>query len=337
MDMDIKPLVTVLMPVFNGEKYIYEAIESILNQTFRNFEFIIIDDGSTDQTSTIIKSFTDPRIRLVQNTENIGVSKSSNKGLALAEGIYIARLDADDVSLPERLSKQVEYLEHHPNIGVLGTSLQIIDAHNNKSNTLLLPTQHNVLKWCLCFINSIAHSTVMMRREVVEQVHGYNADMVLAEDYDLWRRLSCITQLSNLHDIYVLYRVHDANATNLHSLKMRENSVQISTKMISDILKEEVPISTVKLLWDYKVHTLTEVHAATRIIFKLLKTISSEKELSRIEKKIISRDAASRLFRLVRPKLQNISVWGVIVRICYLNPLFLILVAQKKVSRIFKN
>lgn len=160
--MDTKPVVSVLMSVYNCEEYLREAVDSILNQTFMDFEFIIIDDGSTDSTAAILAEYERKFTRLcIHHQTNQGVIASLNMGLELAQGKYIARMDADNVSLPERLAKQVDFLETHPEIGVLGTGAQIMDGYGNTSQTVQFPTQHGVLRRCLCFFNPIVHPTVM--------------------------------------------------------------------------------------------------------------------------------------------------------------------------------
>jgi glycosyltransferase involved in cell wall biosynthesis len=122
MKSKLSPKVTVLMSVYNGEEHLREAIDSILNQTYKNFEFLIIDDGSTDGSVNIIRSYLDPRIRLIKNKKNIGITRSLNKGLKLARGEYIARMDDDDIAFPERLEKQVRFLNEHVNVGLVGGS-----------------------------------------------------------------------------------------------------------------------------------------------------------------------------------------------------------------------
>ena len=133
MDKNIKtPKITVLMPVYNGEKYLKESIESILKQTFRDFEFLIINDTSTDESEKIIRSFKDSRIKLIKNEKNIGLTKSLNKGLDLAKGEYMARMDADDISLPKRLEIQVAFMDKNPKIGVIGAWAKVIGESNKK-------------------------------------------------------------------------------------------------------------------------------------------------------------------------------------------------------------
>jgi glycosyltransferase involved in cell wall biosynthesis len=143
------PRISVVMSVYNGEKYLRQAIESILQQTYTDFEFIIIDDGSTDSSREIIQSYDDKRIRLVINEQNIGLTKSLNKGIRLAKGEFIARMDADDISLPQRFEKQVAYLDSHPEVGVLGTYANIIDHRGKIINNIIFPTEHETILWTM--------------------------------------------------------------------------------------------------------------------------------------------------------------------------------------------
>lgn len=202
------PKVTVLMPVFNGEKYLGEAIESILNQTFSDFELLIINDGSTDTSVEIINSYNDPRIRLVQNEENLGLIATLNKGMDLACGEYIARMDCDDVSLPKRLDKQVTYMDKHPNVGVCGTWFRWIDGplHNK---TVCWQTDYETIKCGLMFVAMIGHPTALMRTKIFRQ-HKlyYDFSYIHAEDFELWSRAWRYCELSNIGETLYLYRAH---------------------------------------------------------------------------------------------------------------------------------
>jgi glycosyltransferase involved in cell wall biosynthesis len=275
----------------------------------------------------------DERVQ-VCHQENKGHVASLIKGLELAQGKYIARMDADDVSLPERLAKQVDFLETHPEIGVVGTGFQIMDGYGNTSQTIQFPTQNGVLRWCLCFYSPIVHPSAMMSQEIVERVGGYSSDMMHAEDYDLWRRLSCVTRLSNLHDVLLHLRKHDANVSTQNSAEERRFSVQVSRLMISHILNEEVPAVTVQQLWGQGFQKASDVYPAAELVYRLYQAIISNGELSTIEKRLIRRDAAMRICMLARPWVRNISVWGVLVRACYLDPLIVLRVAKGRLRRV---
>ncbi len=329
-------LLTVLMPVYNGAEYLREAIDSVLNQTFADFQFIIIDDGSTDGTAAILAEYEckDRRLCIHRQTHQ-GVIATLNKGLELAQGKYIARMDADDMSLPERLAKQVDFLESHPDVGVLGTGVQIMDGAGNTFHRLRFATQHGVLRWCLCFFNPIVHPTVMMRRHIVARAGGYSAEMEHVEDYDLWRRLSCMTRLSNLPAVLLHLRKHDANISNVQASEQRRFSVQVSSLMISHILNEEVPTHIVQRLWDKECQTACDVRPAAELVYRLCQAIVSGSELSTRETQTIRRDAAMRLCRLSRPWVQDMDVWGVLARACYLDPLLVLRVVKGRLRRAF--
>lgn len=209
------------MPVFNGEKYLTQAINSILRQTYQNFEFLIIDDGSTDKSIKIIKAFKDPRIRLVRNKKNFGLIKTLNKGISLARGEYIARMDCDDVSLSKRLEKQVEFMDQHPDIGVCGTAVKLI---GNKVKWYF-PADHDHLKCQLLFTNTIAHPTTMIRKKVLNNIKYEKYEH--AEDYHLWVTLSNKTKLTNLPEVLLKYRQHPKQVSNKFKSKQQATTQRI--------------------------------------------------------------------------------------------------------------
>lgn len=189
--------ITVLISVYNGEKYLREAIESILGQTFSDFEFLIINDASTDSSREIILSCKDSRIKLIDNEINLGLTKSLNKGLKLAQGEYVARMDADDVSLPSRLEKQVEFLENNPEIGVLGCRCHIIDGSDRIVGMTWNPRGHRQIMSRILSENQMIHSSIIYRRRLLEELGGYDDNLKLAQDYELLLRLSEKTKLAN--------------------------------------------------------------------------------------------------------------------------------------------
>ncbi len=184
-----KPKVSVVMPTYNAREYLREAIESVLNQTFKDFEFLIIDDGSTDDTVEIIKSYRDPRV-VLHRRRHRGLVSALNYGIKVARGEYIARMDADDISEPRRFELQVEFLDGHPDHVLVGTTTQIIDTKGRTVEVAAEPLGHEELQRGLLVRNVLAHGSVMMRKEVVRQVGGYDPKAVHAEDYDLWARIS---------------------------------------------------------------------------------------------------------------------------------------------------
>lgn len=238
------PKVSVIMPVYNAEKYIQEAINSILNQTFEDLEFIIINDGSIDHTEELVNKYEDPRIRFIQNKTNLGIAKTLNRGLDLANGEYIARMDSDDISMPERLAKQVDYLEHHPEICVLGTGIECFGACWDK---YIFSKESTQLKVDLLFNNCLAHPSVMMRSSILGK-NGFYYDSAFSkiEDYDLWCRIVEHYHLASIPEVLLKYRVHPNQVTQtisqkkelqLRKLKMRQMR-QLNMSLTSEGFEE---------------------------------------------------------------------------------------------------
>lgn len=213
--MDTAPLVTVLMPVYNGEKYLAEAIDSVLNQTYTHFEFLIINDGSTDGTEDIILSYADPRIVYVKNEQNIKLIATLNKGLKLAKGKYIARMDADDISLPQRLEKQIAFLENNPNVGLGGSYLKTLGAANDQ--VIEYKTSSDEIKFRLFFDTHFPHPAAVLRKDVLERFGlEYEAEYIHVEDYVLWNRMAEHTDLAILPEVLVLKREHENQISLVH-------------------------------------------------------------------------------------------------------------------------
>lgn len=185
------PLVSVLMPVRNGERYLRQAVDSVLSQKFHDFEFIIIDDASTDNTPQILRSYSDSRIRVLPNELRLGVARSLNRGLGAARGKYIARQDADDTSEPERFERQVRMMEANPSIVVLGTSATVIDGEGKVESFWDCATEDVELKWSLIKGSPFIHPSIFIRSEAIRRVEGYpiSEEVSFCEDFELWSRL----------------------------------------------------------------------------------------------------------------------------------------------------
>lgn len=219
------PLVTVLLPVYNAESHLAEAVQSILNQTFRDFEFLIINDGSTDRSAEIIASFNDERIRMVSNESNLKLITTLNKGLDLARGKYIARMDADDISLPNRLQRQVEFMEAHPEVGICGTWFRSFGTH---STVVKYPEKDEDIRVMMLYQIPFSHPTVMLRREVLEKRHiRFLSEFIHAEDYEAWVRLMPFTRFANLPEILLQYRLHGQSVSSSHRDIQDRNTYKI--------------------------------------------------------------------------------------------------------------
>lgn len=210
------PLITVLLAVHNGEPWLREAVDSILGQSWREFEFLIIDDASTDRTPEYLTSLRDSRIRVVRNETNLGLTASLNRGLHLATGELIARQDADDLSHPQRLAKQAAFLSANPQVAAVGTQALLMDGQGRSQGRKDFPLGYRSIWWSHLWDNALAHSAVMFRKRVVIHVGGYDEGYRASQDYELWSRLGERHMLANLPDRLVTLRILDSSVTRTH-------------------------------------------------------------------------------------------------------------------------
>ena len=212
----MNPEISVILPVYNGGKYLKESIDSILNQTFNNYELIIVNDGSTDESLDIIISYKDERIKLI-NQKNTGLSKALNNGIKLAKGRYIARMDQDDISNPERFEKQIEFLESYSDYVVVGTWANYISKDGEFLYTSKIPYKSEDLKKGLPYICPFVHSSVMMRADALKKVGGYKdvGRYFYQEDILLWIDLSRIGKFYNLPEALQTYRILPSSASRM--------------------------------------------------------------------------------------------------------------------------
>lgn len=207
------PQISVVMSVRNDERYLRASVESILNQTYTDFEFIIFDDCSTDRSLEILRAYTDPRLRIIANDRNLGLTRNLNKGLVLSRGKYIARQDSDDVSLPSRFQEQIARLEADRDLAVIGAWVTFIDGQGNALLTYETPTGPTRIYRDLEIKNCVVHPSVMFRREAVLSLGGYDESFVYAQDYELWLRVSELFGIDNLPRVLLNYRVHEGQIT----------------------------------------------------------------------------------------------------------------------------
>lgn len=206
------PTVTVLMSVYNSEDYLAEAIESILDQTYKDFEFLIINDGSTDSSLKIIKNYKDKRIRLISRP-NKGLVASLNEGIEKARGKYLARMDSDDISPAYRLQKEVTFLDTHPNVGMVGSNYTIIEEDGTELVTTNVFTHPHDLKVAQVTCNQFGHGSIMARLSVLKELNGYDASVGHVEDYHLWTRISRVTDIANFVEPLYFYRRNSEGVT----------------------------------------------------------------------------------------------------------------------------
>jgi glycosyltransferase involved in cell wall biosynthesis len=204
------PKVTVLLPVYNAAPFLREAIDSILAQAFTDFELLAIDDGSTDGSGAILASYTDARLRVVRHSENRGLIATLNEGLELATGEYVARMDADDISLPTRLSRQVAFMDSHPDVGLSGAWAKQIGEGNR---LMAKPLTHDAIRCDLLFDSAFIHPLVIFRRALLIKHDLRYGDFRHAEDLHLWREAAALFSVANLPDVLLHYRMHSSSVT----------------------------------------------------------------------------------------------------------------------------
>jgi glycosyltransferase involved in cell wall biosynthesis len=225
------PHISVLMPVYNGERYLREAIESVLKQTFQDFEFLIINDGSQDDSDMIIQSFHDKRIRYLINEKNLGLPKTLNKGLAAAQSPFIARFDCDDIMHPERLEKQCRFMKENPDVGVCGSAVQLI----GKNQQWDFPEDDDQIQPTLLFECCIMHPSVIMRSSILHRYDiKYDEDIVpYGEDYDMWVRIAQHTALHNLKTPLLNLRHHEGQMTTRFANQIHNPAIAVKKQLLN--------------------------------------------------------------------------------------------------------
>ena len=229
-----EPLVSVLIPAYNAEKYIDEAIESVVDQTYKNLEILILDDCSTDGTGKVIKKWVkkDSRIKYIKNEDNLKLSRTLNKGLELCNGEYIARMDADDWSYPDRISSQIKYLESNVKIGAIGGTIELCDEElKNPKVREYFETDGDIRKKIFRY-SPFAHPAVVFRKSVLDSAGDYSESLVDAEDYDLYFRIGKYSEFANISDTVLKYRVVATSASQTRGARQERLALYIRLKAV---------------------------------------------------------------------------------------------------------
>jgi len=289
------------MSVYNGQEHLREAVDSVLGQTFTDFEFLIVDDGSTDHTLEILRSYDDARIRLIVQ-ENRGLVDSLNRALEEAKSEYVARMDADDVSLPERFSSQIAFLDAHPEVGILGTAVVYIDRGGEVVGSWHVPTLPGEIGWQLFFGTCLAHPSVMMRRELVLELGSYDGDALYAEDYDLWARAVSLAGLANLDSELLQRRAWEESVTHRHT-EIQEQTVReilrsLIERRLSVAISSEDAVSLRLFATERVAGDLTRIKQVAALIPRMCRAYVERVELDAEEKNAVRMDAARKLYQL---------------------------------------
>lgn len=304
------PLLSVIMPVYNGEKYLSETIESILNQTFTDFELLILNDNSTDGTQAIIERYQqkDSRISVTVKEVNVGPANLRNEGFSLAKGEYIALMDADDIALPTRFEKQIQVLNAHPEVGVCGTWFTFFGGKKDK--TVRQPENHNKIKVSFLSSCSIGNPTVMVRKSALGE-YRFENQYVPVEDYDLWSRMITTTNFYIVQESLLNYRQHDSNIS-----KTKIDNVNRSVRAVKINMLKQFGIDSSDADIDAYLNALTLKRKLTpeeiKQTIKAAKFLISQNEkLSNFDAGLLKKQIDSVLLRTVRnAKKHNMSFFN---------------------------
>jgi len=259
LEPDTKPVISVIMSVYNGLQYLSRAVDSILSQTFNNFEFIIIDDGSTEPVLEELKHNDDPRLRIVPQT-NHGLVYSLNQALKLARGNFIARMDSDDISLPDRFEKELKVITSNEKIGIVGSFFTYIDLEDKPTITMVSPLIDTDLRLTLLHVNPFGHGSTLMRKDVFADVGEYDDNYHAAEDYDLWRRAAKNWMLAQVPESLYWYRINPASIS--HAKKEHQHTSR--DRVVEELWANSIPIvqpSTIRKNYKYY-KSMTSPYAA---------------------------------------------------------------------------
>ncbi len=304
---NMPPRISVIIPVYNGEKYLQETLESIFHQTFSDFELLVIDDASSDGSLKLVKEFAlkDPRVKMFVNDQNMGISFSTNFGIDHAQGEFIALTDQDDISLPTRFEDQIQFLETHPEIDVLGTQVTLINDQNEKQgDESPLPLTPGLIRWGLIFGCMLSNSSVMFRRKVFDESEFRFGNFKAAQDYDLFTRLSLNCQMANLPKILLNSRRHADNLSRTSADLQRQETYEIVRFHVKTIINEELTDYIISGILFAKHQKITSEIASikiaqrvSRILSRLVNSTSTWK-ITKEDRRQIKQNAASRLRRI---------------------------------------
>jgi hypothetical protein len=311
------PRVSVVMPVRGPCAHVEEAVRSILAQSYRDLEMIIVRElGSDDDLERLVKDLDDERVILMQNHERLGLARSLNAGIARARGRFIARMDADDISAPERIEEQVTFLDSHPAVGVLGTHLQFIDGVQPHYDNSMLPTDPHLTRWMLHFHNAVAHPSVMMRREVWERSKGYQPEAEPCEDYDLWLRAMRFTDIMSLPEQLVAFRTDEGSVSSTRREEQKRKMQELAGRALQISLGRPIDGAIARgLIRPYSISAPREGVGAAHLLHMLYTNFQWWEKVRGRELAKIQKDIGERLSHIlarsirVGPLYSSMVLW----------------------------
>ena len=284
--------ISVLMCVYNGEKYLSQSIDSILNQSMRNFEFVLVNDGSTDRSLEILSEYAqkDDRIILVNNLENQGIAASVTKGLQFCTGRFIARMDQDDIALPDRFEVQHQYLESHPEIDAVGTSLIFIDEEGTPTGKRhISPTDSMIIRLQMYYHCVLHNPSVMMRSDYYRLYNESESekDFLAADDYSFWLRKNTRHLYANIAEPYLYYRVHQGQTSKTQNQKQMRETIRSAQLAYADLLGYMIPYEVIESFYyvnRVEVESRESVREGLQTIYRIQRAFEEQNHLTPVQK-----------------------------------------------------
>lgn len=321
------------MSVRNGQRYLRAAVDSILAQTLADLEFIIVDDASTDESGRILREYAscDRRVVVLTNHAGLGLTRSLNLALARATGDYLARMDADDISLPCRFERQVAYLNSHPDVGVVGSFYTEIDADDAVLIPVYrFPVEPILVAWRMAFENPLPHPPILARRSVITAVGGYDERWETSQDYDLFTRMAAVTKLANCPEVLFLWRRHRDSVSTSRNQDQRANALSIARAYVSRLLDQSVSPAAIELLWRRQPDGAAEACEFVSLATALCRRILTEPRWRRDERRLLRRTVGRRLVYELTPYLAKPEVWRQVWTLALISPASMFEAAARK-------
>jgi glycosyltransferase involved in cell wall biosynthesis len=329
--------VTVLMAVYNAGEYLQIAVESILTQTFSDFNFLIINDASTDTSADFLEQLNDPRIKLIHNQTNLGLTRSLNVGLQQISTEYIARLDADDVAHPQRLEKQIRFLDKHPDYILVGSSYRLIDGESKVIDSVIKPMDHVELMWLFHTRTALEHGSVTYRHGIKNfPPLQYDAKYRTAQDYDFWLRMLKQGKGAIMPDLLLDYRQHSQNITSTLPSQQMQNIKSISAEFLQteyDLshLENVLATSTIEFLNNKNSMVFASYRMAWQGMRLLIEKYCSNNPLTNNQKAFIRRRAHGQLWHCALNKRQTPFAQKLLLFVC--SPFSLVYLISRRLRR----
>jgi glycosyltransferase involved in cell wall biosynthesis len=327
------PLVSVIMSVHNGGRYLRAAIDSMLVQTLSNFELVIVDDASNDESAQICRDAgrLDSRVVHLTNSDRVGLTASLNRALAVARGQYIARMDADDVSLPQRLERQTTYLAENADIGVVGSFYTEIDEHGHVLvETYRFPKEPIVVCWRMAFENPLPHPPIVARKSLIDAVGGYDERWRTSQDFDLFTRLAAITKLANCPEVLFQWRRHSESVSTSRNLEQWQNAIQISRAYVTQLLGRDIGADDIELLWRRNPRGVSEAARLVETALAVCRAVLAQPRWSDRERRELKSHVSRKLLYELTPYARDSRSWRQLFDVARLCPSLALEVAARR-------